>query len=177
MNFFEKIGTRKNTKISFRTDDETLFQLKAICRIENKTISSLIENILTDYILIHQNPLQTEQEKRQSPRKKCAIPAVIFSKTDSNLQSKGMVISLSSNSAQVVLKKSMPEEIIRNDIYILFELPKIDHQFLINCNIFRHKCIDSECILILNFEIQNEIDERILQNFLVKNEYSEILDA
>ena len=136
-----------------------------------------LETARNHYILIHQNPLQTEQEKRQSPRKKCAIPAVIFSKTDSNLQSKGMVISLSSNSAQVVLKKSMPEEIIRNDIYILFELPKIDHQFLINCNIFRHKCIDSECILILNFEIQNESDERILQNFLVKNEYSEILDA
>ncbi|MGE4442357.1 MAG: hypothetical protein AB7D27_12845 [Desulfomicrobium sp.] len=177
MNFFEKIESRKNTKISFRTDDETLFQLKAICRIENKTISSLIENILTDYILIHQNPLQTEQEKRLSPRKKCAIPTVIFSKTDSNLQSKGMIISLSSNSAQVVLKKILPEEIINNDIYILFELPKIDHQFLVNCTIYRHKCLDSECILILNFEIQNEIEEKIVQNFLDKNEYTELLDA
>jgi len=78
MNIFAKSETRKNTKISFRTDDETLAHLKSICRIENRTISSLIENILAEHVLVHENPLLIEQEKRQSPRKKCSIPAVVF---------------------------------------------------------------------------------------------------
>lgn len=63
MSIFNNSGTRKNTKISFRTDDETLDQLKAICRIENRTISSLIESILTEYVLIHENNSLAEQEK------------------------------------------------------------------------------------------------------------------
>ena len=83
MNIFEKSEARKNTKISFRTDDDTLSKLKAICRIENKTISSFIENILADYILIHNNPLHAEQEKRQTPRKKCSIPTVILVNNES----------------------------------------------------------------------------------------------
>ena len=173
MNVFEKTGLRKNTKISFRTDDDTLSKLKSICRIENKTISSLIENILTDYINIHKNPLQAEQEKRVSPRKKCAIPAVILLKNDESTYSKCMIISLSSHSAQIVLKKEITEDEFENDIFILFEIPKIDHQFLLKCKLLRHKCIDNECMIILNFETENEIDTFILQKYLLKNDYTE----
>jgi hypothetical protein len=173
MNVFEKNGLRKNTKISFRTDDDTLSKLKAICRIENKTISSLIENILADYIIIHKNPLQAEQEKRISPRKKCAIPAVIHLNNDGRAYSKCLIISLSSNSAQIILKSEIAEDKFKNDIFILFETPKIDYQFLLKCKLFRHKCIDNECMIILNFEIEKEIDAMMLQKYLLKIDYTE----
>ena len=114
MNILEKNEARKNTKISFRTDDDTLSKLKAICRIENKTTSSLIENILADYILIHNNPLQAEHEKRLTPRKKCSIPTVVFVKKENKVFFKGTIISISSNSAQLVLKKQALEEKLKN---------------------------------------------------------------
>ena len=171
MNVFEKNGVRKNTKISFRTDDETLSQIKAICRIENKTISSLIENILADYVIIHKNPLQAEHEKRNSPRKKCAIPVVLVLQNDEKIYSKGLIVSLSSNSAQIVLKNEISEDAFLHDGFILFEIPKSEHQFLLKCNLLRHKCIDNECMIILNFEIDKENDELILQKYISKNDY------
>lgn len=176
MNIFEKNEARKNTKISFRTDDDTLSRLKAICRIENRTISSLIENILADYILIHNNPLHTEQEKRSTPRKKCSIPTVILVQKEKKTFYKGLIISLSSNSAQIVLKKQILEDKLKKSFYILFNLPNNDYPFLFESSLLRYKCVDHECIVIINFTIENENDKLKLQEFLHKNEFTETVD-
>jgi len=176
MNIFEKNETRKNTKISFRTDDDTLSKLKAICRIENRTISSLIENILADYILIHNNPLHSEQEKRLTPRKKCSIPTVVLVKKENTTFFKGLIISLSSNSAQIVLKKQVLEDKLKKNFSILFNLPNNDHPFLFECDLLRYKCLDHECIVVIKFVITNENDNYNLQEYLNKNEFSETVD-
>ena len=176
MNFFEKNEARKNTKISFRTDDDTLSKLKAICRIENRTISSLIENILADYILIHNNPLHAEQEKRQTPRKKCSIPTMILVKNESKTFYKGLIISLSSKSAQIVLKKHILEDKLNNNFSILFNLPDNDHPLLFESSILRSKCLDNECIVVINFIIENENDKSRLQKYLNTNEFTETVE-
>jgi hypothetical protein len=173
MNIFAKNETRKNTKISFRTDDETLAQLKSICRIENKTISSLIESILTEHVLVHENPLLIEQEKRQSPRKKCSIPAVVvFKINNSKNYYNSMIVSLSSNSAQIVLKNFSQFSKLGNNFFILFNLPKNDYPLLFECTLVRSKCIDGECIIVSNFAHDTSKNSEILQKFLTLNELS-----
>jgi hypothetical protein len=173
MNIFAKNETRKNTKISFRTDDETLAQLKSICRIENKTISSLIESILTEHVLVHENPLLIEQEKRQSPRKKCSIPAVaVFKINNSKNYYNSTIVSLSSNSAQIVLRNFSQLSKLGNSFYLLFNLPKNDYPLLLECTLVRSKCIDGECIIVSNFVHDTSKNSELLQKFLTLNEFS-----
>jgi hypothetical protein len=168
MDIFAKNEARKNTKISFRTDDETLAQLKSICRIENRTISSLIENILTEHVLVHEHPLLIEQEKRQSPRKKCSIPGVlVFESIASKHYHNCMIVSLSSSSAQLVLKNFSTDIAFEKNIFILFDLPKIEYPILLKCELIRHKCLDNECVIISNFIHDNKENSEILRNFLI----------
>jgi len=177
MNIFEKKETRKNTKISFRTDDETLAQLKSICRIENRTTSSLIENILTEYVLLHDNSSLVEQEKRLSPRKKCSIPAVLLIDKDNKKKYYNSLIkSLSTNSAQLVLKNISSTEKFIKDFFILFNLPKIDHPLLLPCQLIRQNCRENECMIICKFNFSNSTDCEILLKYLQKNEFIEIND-
>lgn len=173
MNIFGKKETRKNTKISFRTDDETLVKLKSICRIENRTISSLIEHILAEHVLVHENPLLAEQEKRLSPRKKCSIPAVaVFRINNEKIYHNGLIVNLSAHSAQVVLKNLSADEKMEQDVSILFTLPKNDYPLLFSCKLVRSKCIDDECIVIANFTPENERNFEFLQAYLSSNETS-----
>jgi hypothetical protein len=168
MDIFAKNEARKNTKISFRTDDETLAQLKSICRIENRTISSLIENILAEHVLVHEHPLLIEQEKRQSPRKKCSIPAVLVFETKSSKHyHNSMIVSLSSSSTQLVLKNFPPNLAPGNSFFILFNLPKIEYPILLKCELIRYKCFDNECVIISNFIHENKEYFEVLQNFLI----------
>lgn len=173
MTIFAKNDARKNTKISFRTDDETLAKLKSICRIENRTISSLIENILTDHVLVHEHPLLIEQEKRLSPRKKCTIPAVLlFETAETKHYHNSTIVSLSSNSAQIVVK-DLPTDIAQEiTFHILFTIPKSDHPILIGGTLDRYKCLDNECVLIFKFAHVDKCNSEILQFFLNKNDYS-----
>lgn len=173
MNIFAKKDTRKNTKISFRTDDETLTHLKSICRIENRTISSLIEEILTEHVLIHENPLLIEKEKRLTPRKKCSIPAVVVFKTKiEKYYYNSLIISLSENSAQIVLKNLYQDDILENEFSILFNLPKTEYPLLFKCNIARSKRLDNECIVVANFIHEDDLNAEELKKFLLTNELS-----
>ncbi len=177
MNIFEKKGTRKNTKISFRTDDETLAQLKSICRIENRTISSLIENILTEHVLLHENSSLLEHEKRISPRKKCSIPAVLFTNKDNKRSYYNCLIkSISTNSAQLVLKNIFDEQNFQKDFYILFNLPKSDHPLLLDCQLIRSSCMEKECLLIFKFDFGHKTDKELFLKYLQTNDFKEIND-
>ncbi|SFL22469.1 PilZ domain-containing protein [Desulfomicrobium norvegicum] len=174
MSIFKNSGTRKNTKISFRTDDETLDQLKAICRIENRTISSLIESILTEYVLIHENNSLAEQEKRLSPRKKCSIPAVILAdKNNKKSYFNCLIKSLSANSAQLVLKKIPDEENFYSNFFILFKLPKNDHPLLVSSQLIRSKCLENECMIVAKINCDSDADSEMLQKYLLKIEFKD----
>lgn len=172
MHIFDKSDARKNTKISFRTDEETLAKLKSICRIENRTISSLIENILTDYVLVHEHPLLIAQEKRMSPRKKCSIPAVLlFENFEAKHYHNCMIVSLSSNFAQIVIKDLQQNNTKESKFHLLFNLPKSDHPILLDCILDQYKCLDSECVIISKFTHINDAESELIQKFLTKNEF------
>ncbi|NCU33606.1 MAG: tetratricopeptide repeat protein, partial [Candidatus Moranbacteria bacterium] len=166
MSIFKSSGTRKNTKISFRTDDETLDQLKSICRIENRTISSLIESVLTEYVLIHENGSQADQEKRLSPRKKCSIPAVILAdKNNQKSYFNCLIKSLSANSAQLVLKK------IPDDVFSLFNVGMVyleEKKFKKSFSCFEK---------VLKYQPQNAISwYGMAKHYYIKGEFNDAVE-
>lgn len=164
MNHPEIPTTRKNTKISFRTDEETLKKLKAICRLEGKTTSSLIENILMEHMLGQESPALLQGEKRHSPRKQCSIPAVISKKSDGKSW-KCIIINLSTSSMQIILKNPPIENLIDSNLHVIFALPNNDDPFFFSGCFVRINYILGECVGILNFECTEE-DHEILKKYL-----------
>ena len=168
MNYLEIPTSRKNTKISFRTDEETLKKLKAICRLESKTISSLIENVLMETMLSHENPMPLQGEKRLSPRKQCSIQAVISEKNDGKSW-KCVIVNLSTASMRIILKKPPVENLADKQFFIIFTLPNNEKPFLLSCDLVRVDFIHGECVIILNFK-HTEDDHEILNKYLTDNE-------
>lgn len=172
MGNFETTNSRKNTKISFRTDDETIRNLKAIGRIENQTISALIEGVLKEHMLRHENPISLQVEKRQSLRRPCFIPAVISEGQDGR-NWKGVVINLSLNSMQLILKKSPVENLENKVLLVLFDLPLHSEPLLLHCYYQRVQLIHDECVLILSFNTSDDIGSA-LNRFLLEDKLSKI---
>ena len=101
---------------------------------------------------------------------------MILVKNESKTFYKGLIISLSSKSAQIVLKKHILEDKLNNNFSILFNLPDNDHPLLFESSILRSKCLDNECIVVINFIIENENDKSRLQKYLHTNEFTETVD-
>jgi len=149
MDQLENTSTRKNTKISFRTDEKTFTKLKVICRIENRTISSLIETLLTEHVLRNENPFPQQDEKRQSPRKKCSIPLVLSSQDeDSRFYTTGTLVNLSLSSMQIILSESLTNHKPEHIFHALFTLPTRQQPFLMPCQICRKDYIHGEYIVV-----------------------------
>ena len=81
-----------------------------------------------------------------------------------------MIVSLSSSSAQIVLKNFSQFSKLGNSFHILFNLPKNDYPLLFECTLVRSKCIDGECIIISNFTHDTSKNSEILQKFLTSSE-------
>lgn len=164
---------RKTTKISFRTDDVTLTKLKAVCRVENKTISSLIENVLMEHVLCQENPMPQQGEKRMAPRKQCAVPVVISAESDGEMfYGNGMIVNISMYSMQVILKKEPEDRFFDNEFHALFTLPGQDHPMLVLCQLVRATCLHEECIIIASFHNDNALENDLLRNYLTTNTFS-----
>jgi len=170
MDNLEKTNARKSTKISFRTDDTTLAKLKAVCRIENKTISSLIEDVLPEHVLLQENPLSLHGEKRQSPRKQCSISAVLFSKNNgSTVYRNGTIVDISQSSMQIILRNTPDGTIFENGFQILFSLPNHEHPLLVSCNFIRATHLHDESMIVARFECTESLENNMLQQFLLTN--------
>ncbi len=167
MDAHHKPTPRKNTKISFRTDETTFAKLKAACRIENKTISSLIEDVLTEHMLCQEAPLTSPDEKRLSHRKQCSISAVIFFKINgSAFFHNGTIVNMSSSAIQILLKNAHSEHEFDGGFEILFSLPHHDHPMLLPCSFVRASHLHGETMIVAHFECTDPIEKNIVRHFL-----------
>lgn len=158
---------RKNTKISFRTDEKTLTKLKAICRMENITISSLIENVLTEHVLRDDENIGLRNEKRLAPRKSCSLPAVLSSNSDEpRAYYNGTIVSISANSMQIVLNTAPEENMLQEDFVALFSLPTGPYPLLVTCTLIRIEYVHEQCLVAARFHLTSSTEEIILDNFL-----------
>lgn len=166
----EKSSPRKNTKISFRTDDLTLAKLKAVCRIENKTISSLIEDVLTEHVLCHENPMTSPDEKRQCPRKPCSLSAVMFSRHNGSvLYHNSTIVNMSSSSLQVLLKTPYQHHDFDSAFEILFSLPNHEHPLLLTCRVVRSGHLHGETTIVAKFQCRDPLEDTIVRQFLTNS--------
>lgn len=171
----EKTSSRKNTKISFRTDDKTIRRLKSICRYENKTISSLIENVLTEHVLRNENPMLVEGEKRKSPRKKCSLPSVITSHyEDKKFYSNGVIVNISLSTLQIIIKEEPNEIMQNNDFHVLFTLPTSLSPLLLCCKFTRIDYMLDECIVIAQFSNSKKFESEAILKYLSSSNYKNI---
>ena len=170
MDALEKPSPRKNTKISFRTDDLTLSKLKAACRAENKTISALIEDVLTEHVLCQENPMTSPDEKRQCQRKQCSLPAVMFSRQNgAKIFHNSTIVNMSTSSMQILLKTPYEHHDSDNAFEILFSLPNYDHPMLLPCRFVRAGHLHDETMIIAHFECTDSLEEFFVSQFLTSS--------
>lgn len=161
-----KNENRKNTKISFRTDEDTLSKLRIICRSENKTISSLIEEILIDHVRRYINPIPLSKEKRRSYRRKCAIPVVISSQTeDQRIYYNGTIVNISLSTLQI-LTEHIEDNLIEKEIHALFTIPTRATPMLVPCRITKLDYAHGECIIIANFLFNDDSEKNAIDAFI-----------
>jgi len=69
---------KKEVSISFRTSEDLRNALEAVARGDRRSLSSVIELILTDHVKKnHDCPERDQRERRRFPRKHVAIPAFV----------------------------------------------------------------------------------------------------
>jgi hypothetical protein len=69
---------RKETTICFRSSEELRSALETLARGDRRTLSSVIELILTDYVRANSKLAEpARQEKRKFPRKPTTVPAYV----------------------------------------------------------------------------------------------------
>ncbi len=99
---------RKDITICFRTSDDLRNALEKVAREERRSLSSVIELILTDYLGKNGAYLK-EGERRRFSRKKVAIPALIKgSDQKRTVNQAGVIIDLSLGG----LRLSLPKECV-----------------------------------------------------------------
>lgn len=162
-----KHQTRKNTKISFRTDEATFSKLKIISRHANTTISSLIESLLVEYVLLHDNPLPQHDDKRRHPRRKCSIPAILQMRDDAyGYYNNGTIIDISYDSMQIIVHESFADKAVNLEFNILFSLPTRPHPFLLACKCIRMNYINNDCVIIAKFASSSDEDAETLLKYI-----------
>lgn len=160
-------AARKNTKISFRTDEATFAKLKAICRTENKTVSSLIEGLLAEHVLNCETSLPIPDEKRQGPRKKCSIPVVVSTQTPTGrTYGTGVIVSISTTAMQIVLTEALDEAMLGNEFHALFSLPTKPLPLLLPCHIARTDYRHGEYVAIATLHSPDEEVTHAIEAFL-----------
>ena len=63
----------RDTVICFRTSEDLRKALEKISEADRRSLSSVIENILYDYV-DRREPKEVEEEKRRFPRRKTSLP-------------------------------------------------------------------------------------------------------
>ncbi len=66
----------RDTVICFRTSDDLRKALEKVSETDRRSLSSVIENILYDYVE-RREPKGVGEEKRRYPRKKISAPALV----------------------------------------------------------------------------------------------------
>jgi hypothetical protein len=129
---------RKDITICFRTSKELRTALETITQKTKRSMSSVIEDIISSY-LHNNNALQnTEKEKRRFPRKGVNIPVVVRDPDAeaSQLQA-GNILDISLGGLRIFLPKNFAGEISisgqDSEFEALFTLPNEKRPISIKC--------------------------------------------
>jgi hypothetical protein len=121
----------RDTVICFRTSDDLRKALEKVSGMDRRSLSSVIENILYDYV-DKISPKEVNEEKRRYPRKKISAPALV---TDlEGVVHAGMVCDISLGGLHLSVPNTFQQE-TRDDARrsIVFTLPQSEKPLTMQC--------------------------------------------
>ena len=112
---------KKDLTICFRTTEDFRKSLEKIARQERRTLSGLIQNVLSDYMSRKETSF-SDEERRRYPRKNVTLPAFISGADVREAQS-GAILDLSLGGMRMSVPKESRIETWHTPLNVLFALP------------------------------------------------------
>jgi hypothetical protein len=162
----------KNITICFRTNDDLRKALAKISEQERRSLSSMIENILLEYLEEGKALKRTKEEKRRFPRRPLEAPALIRGLTpDSKDVSAGIVLNMSIGGLQISIPSSYQYE-IRGDqesatFSVVFTLPEGRRPLTVQCAPLHATSINGETNIGASFCDSDFTSYQAIQNYLI----------
>ncbi len=123
----------RDSVISFRTSENLRKSLERISVMDRRTLSSVIENILHEYIS-RRGPKAVDEEKRRHPRIKISAPALV-SGLDGAVHT-GVVNDISLGGVNLSVPNTFPHDIPPNSrISVVFTLGHSEKALTIQCGL------------------------------------------
>jgi hypothetical protein len=128
---------KKDITICFRTSDGLRNALDKVAREDRRSLSSVIELVLTDY-LEKSGEYMKEHEKRRFTRKKVAFPAFIQgSSKEGEVHDAGVIVDISLGGLRVSLPKECTSKVYTDTEKAQFEtsfvLPEENKSIKVTC--------------------------------------------
>jgi hypothetical protein len=121
----------RDTVICFRTSEDLRNALEKLSETDRRSLSSVIEHILYDYVE-RKEPEGGSEERRRHPRKKISAPALV---TDlDGVVHAGMVNDISLGGLHISVPNNFQQE-MREDsrISVVFTLPQSEKPLTMQC--------------------------------------------
>ena len=156
---------KKLLTICFRTNSNLREALEEIGQKERRSLSTLIENVLYDY-MDHMKTLNAGNEKRRHPRKKVSLPAFI---TGGDVREKetGVIIDLSFGGIKISVPKESTVETWIAPLNILFALPTEKVPLTLRCLPSRIREVNEDTEVAATFADCDFISYQRLQSYLL----------
>jgi len=135
----------KENIICFRTSKHLHESLAKAAKKDRRSLSSMIEMALMNYLKERESFRNAENEKRQYPRKTLSVPAVIH-QPDRGQMAVGSIEEISLSGVRVILPKDFPQQILIDShgtrFEIVFNIPPENNPVRISCESVR--IVDAE---------------------------------
>ncbi len=160
----------RDKTICFRTSEGLHEALKKLSAMERRTLSSVVENILYDYIK-QREPKAVAQEKRRYPRIRISAPALV-SGVNGAVHA-GMVNDISLGGINLSLPTSFPHDMRPNSkISVVFTLRTSEKPLTMECSL-RHIGPDDRKSIGASLIDADFHSYRILQDYLMEKTSTE----
>ena len=128
---------KKDVTICFRTSEDLRVSLEKIADGERRSLSSIIETVLFNYLKDRGGLKSLKNERRNYPRKEVSLPAFVYKRdsTEASLQT-GIILDLSLGGLRI----SVPQEYDvnqENEFDTIFTIPNEKTPIKMKCTIKR----------------------------------------
>jgi hypothetical protein len=155
----------RDTGICFRTSEDLRKALEKISVMDRRTLSSVVENILYDYIK-QREPKAVAEEKRRYPRIKISAPALVSGLNGA--VHAGVVNDISLGGINLSVPTSFPHDMRPNSkISVVFTLRMSEKPLTMQCSL-RHIRLDDQKSIGASLIDTDFHSYRILQDYLTK---------
>ncbi len=154
----------RDTVICFRTSEQLRKALEGISQNDRRSLSSVIENALYDYVS-KSAPVKVQEEKRRYPRKKISVPALVTG--PDGVVHAGMVNDISLGGLNLSMPNgSFQESDGEPKLSLVFALPQSEKPLTMQCSP-RHVRADAQTNMGLTLVDTDFQSYQTLQNYLV----------